>query len=545
MPHIFQRFHRVNGKGERTKERASVWRLIQELVKLHGGTIRVSSTEGAGTTFTVSIPSGFAHLPADRLGTSQSIASTAAVADAYVDETIQWLQTERAAETRPSHEDVADGTTRPRIVLADDNSDMRGYVRGLLSSRYDAVACPDGRVALDEIRRNPPDLVLSDVMMPELDGFGLLAALRADAALSALPVIMLSARAGEESKIEGMEAGADDYLIKPFSARELMARVAAQIAISTLRREAQRSVADSERRLRAIVGQTAAGMAQADRDGRFVFVNDRFCEIAGRTREELLSLTMRDIVHAEDLKQDPAVPDAVIRDGQSAVVEQRYVRNDGSLVWVSSNISPMAGEENEPAGVLTVSIDITDRKRAEQALASTAAELDAALAISSVGTWRWDFERNLAPLTPSYRSMLGLDASMQAISPEQFVQIVHPDDRARIGESLERSRRERTHLEFECRILFPAGRTDGEVRWMLFRGGPIIDERGDVTDILGASLDITDRKLAEKKVLENERRFRSMRDAMPRDGFDLLQAIHSQSCVERAASGRAHRRKQH
>jgi PAS domain S-box-containing protein len=519
LPHIFERFHRVKGTEGRTHEGTGIGlALIQELVKLHGGVISVSSRENEGTTFAVSIPSGSAHLPADRIGTSDTPVSSVTASDVYVDETVQWLRKERTAEALPAQGNVDADTPRPRIVLADDNSDMREYVRGLLASRYDVVACPDGRAALDEIRRNPPDLVLSDVMMPELDGFGLLAALRADATLSALPVIMLSARAGEESKIEGMEAGADDYLIKPFSARELMARVGAQIGISMMRREAQRSVADSERRLRAIVEQTTAGIAQADRDGRFVFVNDRFCEIAGRSREELLSLAMQDIVHADDLKQHSQILESVVRDGPSAV-EQRYVRNDGSHVWVSNNISPMAGDDDESGGVLTVSIDITDRKRVEQALAFAAAELDAALAISSVGTWRWDFERNLAPLSPSYRLMLGLDASMQEISPEQFLPIVHPDDRVRIGESIGRIRREGSHLEFECRILYPAGRADGEVRWMLFRGGPVMDGGGIVTGILGASLDITDRKLAEEKLLEHERRFRFMLDAMPQKVF--------------------------
>jgi PAS domain S-box-containing protein len=507
LPHIFQRFHRVKGTEGRTHEGTGIGlALIQELVKLHGGTISVRSKEREGTTFTVFIPAGSAHLPADRIGTSAAAVSSAAVSDVYVDETVQWLRKERVEEAPAARENVDGGRSRPRIVLADDNSDMREYVRGLLASRYDVVACPDGRAALEEIRRNPPDLVLSDVMMPELDGFGLLAALRADAALSTLPVILLSARAGEESTIEGMEAGADDYLIKPFSARELMARVGAQIGISMMRREAQRAVADSERRLRAIVEQTTAGIAQADREGRFVFVNDRFCEIAGRSREDLLSLGMHEILYAEDLPQNLAMP---------FVVEQRYVRNDGSLVWVSSNVSRMVGEDDEPAGMLTVSIDITDRKRVEQALASTAAELDAALAISSVGTWRWDFERNLAPLTPSYRRMLGLDASMQEIGPEQFLRIVHPDDRARIGESLEQIRSEGSDLDLECRILFPAGRADGEVRWMLFRGGPILDERGAVTGILGASLDITQRKEIERRLQASEARFREFIDTAP------------------------------
>ena len=129
---------------------------------------------------------------------------------------------------------------RPRILWADDNADMRDYVRRLLATQYDVEAVPDGEAALAAARAHLPDLVLSDVMMPRLDGFGLLAALRADPRTSTTPVILLSARAGEESRVEGLQAGADDYLIKPFSARELLARVGAHVEMNRLRREASR-----------------------------------------------------------------------------------------------------------------------------------------------------------------------------------------------------------------------------------------------------------------------------------------------------------------
>ncbi len=103
---------------------------------------------------------------------------------------------------------------------------------------FDIVTAANGRIALEEAERRSADLVLTDVMMPEMDGFALLSALRRNPATSVVPVIMLSARAGEEARIEGMDSGADDYLTKPFSARELMARVEAQLKMVRLRREA-------------------------------------------------------------------------------------------------------------------------------------------------------------------------------------------------------------------------------------------------------------------------------------------------------------------
>jgi DNA-binding response OmpR family regulator len=132
------------------------------------------------------------------------------------------------------------------IVVADDNADMRQYLKRLLDDRYDVQLVADGREALETTRRLRPSLVLADVMMPQLDGFGLLRAVRDDAVLASTPIILLSARAGEESRLEGLQAGADDYLVKPFTARELMARVEVHLKLAKLRRE----TAEREERLR-------------------------------------------------------------------------------------------------------------------------------------------------------------------------------------------------------------------------------------------------------------------------------------------------------
>jgi CheY-like chemotaxis protein len=157
---------------------------------------------------------------------------------------------------------------RPRILWADDNADMRGYVGRLLAEHYDVTAVGDGTAALAAARAAPPDLVLSDIMMPGLDGFELLRELRAEERTRSVPVILLSARAGEESAVEGLHAGADDYLVKPFSARELLARVQTHLDLTRLRqeraveverRETQRTAMEQER-LRAL-GHMASGIA--------------------------------------------------------------------------------------------------------------------------------------------------------------------------------------------------------------------------------------------------------------------------------------------
>ena len=122
-----------------------------------------------------------------------------------------------------------------RVLVADDNADMREYLARLLrTAGYQVTTVTDGQAALDAVRAGAPDLVISDVMMPRLDGLGLVAALRADARTAAVPVLLLSARAGPEASIEGLRAGADDYLVKPFSAAELLARARASVELASV-----------------------------------------------------------------------------------------------------------------------------------------------------------------------------------------------------------------------------------------------------------------------------------------------------------------------
>ncbi len=298
LPRLFERFHRVRGVRARTQEGSGIGlALVQELVRLHGGTIQVSSQQGVGTSFTVTIPSGTAHLPPDRIQAERDFASTALGAAPFIEEALQWLPEDgrrksedgirnsefgsRKSEAESEMADdgrrqMADGSETaaslsaefrlpnsefripnsefhlPRILLADDNADMRRYIERLLGQRYQVAAVPDGLAALAAARAALPDLVLCDVMMPGLDGFELLRELRADERTREVPVIMLSARAGAEARIEGLESGAEDYLVKPFAARELLARVSAHLELSRLRHEASARQLDYTRRLQMV-----------------------------------------------------------------------------------------------------------------------------------------------------------------------------------------------------------------------------------------------------------------------------------------------------
>ncbi|MBD2309371.1 response regulator [Chroococcidiopsis sp. FACHB-1243] len=263
LPHLFERFYQVRGVTARTHEGSGIGlALVQELIRMHGATVDVSSVVGQGTCFTVTIPLGTAHLPSDLLrldvgdrNTTRTLASTALGAALYVEEVERWLPEEGSRESEvgsrdksPTHHAPLTTHHSPCILLVDDNADMRDYLTRILSDRFQVEAVADGAAALAVARARVPDLVLSDVMMPQLDGFGLLQALRANPQTRETPIILLSARVGEESVVSGLEAGADDYLIKPFSAAELVSRVNAHLQMAQLRSEALRSERTINRR---------------------------------------------------------------------------------------------------------------------------------------------------------------------------------------------------------------------------------------------------------------------------------------------------------
>ncbi len=284
LSRLFERFRRVRGARSRTHEGSGIGlALVQELVRLHGGTVDAESELGAGSTFTV-------RIPLEEAAPAGAAATPTSGAAAYLEEALRWLpdagdsvgELEAVGAGLPSGDGAAYG--RARILIADDNADLRDYLRRLLARHWDVETVGDGRAALDAVAARRPDLILSDAMMPELDGFGLLGALRADPSTSQLPVIMLSARAGEEAAVEGLSAGADDYLLKPFSSRELIARVRANLDLAELRQAAARATERHARLLRDLADAAVAVNRAATVDEVLEVVAERARALVGAER---------------------------------------------------------------------------------------------------------------------------------------------------------------------------------------------------------------------------------------------------------------------
>ena len=358
LPRIFERFRRVPGSRSRTHEGTGIGlALVSEIVKMHGGTVEAESVVDEGTTFTVRIPLGKAHLDPARVERSRSTqASTALGAAPFVAEALRWLpgtDLERSAdEGAVRAAAVPADVANARIIVADDNADMREYLARVLSQNWRVETAADGRVALAAARRERPNLVLTDVMMPVLDGFGLLRELRADASMAATPVLMLSARAGDEASVEGLEAGADDYLVKPFSSRELVARVSTHLQLHRSR----------ERLDLALKGADLAAWDWNLQTGELIH-DARWAELRGYGAQEVPRSVKSPLygIHPDDL---PRMEQALREhfDGQRPeyALELRVATKDGRWVWVLQRGKVVARDQRgQPLRMAGTSLDIT------------------------------------------------------------------------------------------------------------------------------------------------------------------------------------------
>jgi signal transduction histidine kinase/DNA-binding response OmpR family regulator len=392
---LFDRFHRVEGAQGRSFEGSGIGlALVRELAKLHHGDVEVESEEGRGSAFHVTIPLGAAHLPADRVKNAAHELTTASQSQGFVEEALRWLPGDTVdalrddgvapagpAREAPNGAGAFGSAERRHVLLADDNTDLRHYISQLLANHgYEVESVADGEAALTALRSRRPDILLTDVMMPRLDGFGLLRAVRADVALRDLPVIMLSARAGDDAKVEGLEAGADDYLTKPFSARELLARVAANIAMARLRRDAAEAVRGAEAKAReqaervqlaldsgAIVGTWVWDVVSDNVTGDELFARSFGLDPARCTA----GLPLEEVVisiHADDrsLVQQEIV--AALRRGVPYRCEFRVCNDDGVFHWIEANGKVEMGADGRPIRFPGVLINIGHRRAIEAEL---------------------------------------------------------------------------------------------------------------------------------------------------------------------------------
>ncbi|MFF2554920.1 SpoIIE family protein phosphatase [Nocardia sp. NPDC058058] len=355
LPHIFERFRQVRNSGGRSHEGSGIGlALVSELAALHGGTATVTSELGRGSVFTVEFP---AHLTPER---AFDTPPSSAVQD-YLAEALQW-----SAAEGPAPALAAEGGS---VLIAEDNADLRAYLSGLLAPRYSVTLATDGLEALAAARDIGPDLVLTDIMMPRMDGLALLRELRADPSTARIPVIFLSARAGEDSAAAGLAAGADDYLTKPFTSTDLLARVRSNLNLARLRNHES-------------IWRTT--LVNAMRDGFFVAgpdltvfeINAGFTELLGYESSNLPSATPHPWWPTAE--NDPAglamVRAAVTRvraEGRGRfVVPLRH--RDGHRLWVDAVVDSLRDESGHDTLFVGTLRDVTAQQLATERDAAVA-----------------------------------------------------------------------------------------------------------------------------------------------------------------------------
>ncbi|MDR9896066.1 ATP-binding protein [Aetokthonos hydrillicola Thurmond2011] len=511
IPHLFERFHRVKGAQGRTFEGSGIGlSLVQELVQMHGGTVEVTSVLGKGSCFIVSIPTGSAHLPADRIHAERTLASTALSTTPYLEEALRWLPEgsgEALEALEAGGEDIYEyalgvypslgsPVSQAYILLADDNADMRDYVKRLLSPQYEVEAVPDGLTALSFIGNRVPDLVLTDVMMPGLDGFGLLHSLRSDQKTREVPIILLSARAGEEARVEGLEAGADDYLTKPFSARELSARVEATLKLSRLRQEsakreqelraiseaARNEAEEARRQVTNILESITDDFVAFDTEWRYTYVNKEAAKFLRRTQEVLLGSVVWEIfpelvgsTFEEELRRS-------LSEQITVEFEEHYQRFN---TWIEVHAYPSV------TGLAVYFRDITDRKRAEEALRESEQRFRNMADNAPVMIWVTNAAGYCTYLSQSWYNFTG--QTEETGLGFGWLDAVHPEDYEYAKNTFLDANKNCKAFRAEYRLR----RKDGTYAWAIDAASPRFEGNGQFKGYIGSVIDITERKTAE------------------------------------------------
>ena len=380
MPRLFERFHRIANARARSNEGSGIGlAMVRELVLQHGGTITAASIDGAGTEFTVRLPTGAEHLPADRLVPGLDAGRRTNTTEAFLQEALRWLPGDGGpvSDPVPGADRAADwpadrpgGKARPRILLADDNADMKEYLQRLLAPTYQVTSTADGLAALEAARAHPPDLVISDVMMPGLDGLQLVAALRRDTRTASVPVLLLSARAGQEAAIEGLDAGADDYLVKPFSGAELLARVRGNLQLAGMRSQHARWRA-------ALIESLQEAFFVAGEDGSVIEVNAAFTDLLGYGRDELPYAPSHPWWPAADTDPEAHRQTAesfaqLTRQSAGSLVAP-VIHRDGHQLWIAASFNQVNDPETGRRMVVGTLRDVTAEHYAGQREAALAA----------------------------------------------------------------------------------------------------------------------------------------------------------------------------
>ena len=499
---IFDRFHRIDNNEGRSQEGTGIGlSLVKELVKIHSGSIAVESHPGEGSTFMVTIPTGRAHLPPDKIISNSSVTMSQGNSAAFIQEALKWTVADRESETGDIESVSSPGYgNKHKVLVADDNADMREYAEHLLTGQFHVLTAVDGEDAFNKLFSFKPDLLVSDIMMPRLDGFGLLEKIRSHSEIKSLPVILLSARAGEEAKLEGLDAGADDYLIKPFSAKELIATVKANIKISKIRIAA-------ENNLRNIIMQSPVSMTiLKGEDLVMEMANEKSLEIWGKRYEDVINRPIREGFPELVGQGFVTILTNVYKSGEPfsaqdmPVVMMRYGKPE--TIYVTFIFEPLRNSEGSIEGVIGVGIDVSEQVMARKKIEESEQSLNELA--NAVPQLVWVANKVGEVLYYNDRVAEFSGAYKTADGNWSWVGMVHKEDLKKTEQHWRRAVENGTIYQIEHRIRMK----DDSYRWFLSRAIPQKDDEGNIVKWFGTATDIHAAKEAAN-ILEEEVRRRT------------------------------------
>lgn len=518
LPHMFERFHRVQNVVGRSHEGTGIGlSLVHELVKLHHGDITVTSKEGEGSTFTVFLPLGKEHLPEQQIIESDDGHFLPTPFNAYLQEAASLIDTTRenqqitviADEQKYSaeNEEGKPIDKKFRLLVVDDNADMRSYFKQLLDKEYIVETAHNGRVGLEKMQNICPDLVISDIMMPVMDGVQLLHNIKTNPLTARIPVILLSARAGEEAKIEGYEAGADDYLVKPFSARELLARVRSQINIAKTRSAVETQLHNLFMQAPALIGILKG------RNGVCELINPLFRKLWGN--RDVLGKPMREAWPDLEGQGWFELVEKVFDTGTTIVrYEYRAVadwNNDGNFSEAFFNFvhTPHHDTENVVDGVMIFGFEVTDQVLARRKAEENEAYFRKMADNVPVMLWVTQPDGLCVYLNKQWYDYTGQSTATGL--DLGWLEAIHPDDIQRTRNTFLEANKNKTPFTIPYRLR----NKHGSYRWMIDTGTPRFAASGEFEGYVGSVVDVHESTVAEEALRESEERFRTVADTAP------------------------------